>query len=161
MISHRSRCTRAAKAVFLAALILAVFFPVATDAQEPSLPKVWLPLVTFSPVCDVGPRVIIVPVVEPGVSVRYDRWQGCPWAEVQFMQTYMDEAGVLHNTYSHPIEANRWYYTARWIVWRGGQWTAISEAEALAVRDTEVVRMYVSVQLTGQHYTHQAAVGRQ
>ena len=77
------------------------------------------------------------------------------------MQTYMDEAGVLHNTHSLSIDADRWYYTPRWQVWRGSQWVAISEAETVAVRDSEVVRMYVSVQLVGQSYTHQAAVGRQ
>ncbi len=162
MISHRSRCcTTAAKALFFVALILAAFFPGDVDAQEP-LSRSWLPLVTRDCLtCDVGPRVNVVPIVEPGVSVRYTRWLGCSWSEVQFMQTYMDEAGVLHNTYSLPIDADRWYYTPRWQVWRGGQWVAISEAEAVAVRDSEVVRMYVSVQLAGQNYTHQAAVGRQ
>ena len=162
MISHRSaRCTRAAQAVFFIALILAALVPSAAVAQEPQT-SVWLPLVARNgPVCDVGPRVNVVPIVEPGVSIRFSRWHGCSWSEVQFMQTYMDEAGVLHNTYSLPIDADRWYYTPRWQVWRGGQWVAISEAEAAAVRDSEVVRMYVSVQLAGQNYTHQAAVGRQ
>ena len=156
MISHRHTAVRAA----LLALIIAAFSAPVTNAQEPPVYRVWLPHITQGPLCDIAPHVEYIPVVEPGVRLRYTRWAGCAWSQVSWQITYLDEYGDQHTTHNLPIEADRWYYLPRWQIWRGGQWIAIAEAEYIAaVRAGDTVRMNTLIRTVGQNYDLETGAG--
>lgn len=159
MITHRRSIKTAIPAVLLVMIVAAVFAPV-TNAQEPPVYRVWLPHIARGPLCDIAPHVEYVPVVEPGVRLRYTRWAGCAWSQVSWQITYLDENGDTQTTHNLPIEADRWYYLPRWQIWRGGQWIAIAEAEYIAaVRAGDTVRMNTLIRTVGQNYDLETGAG--
>jgi len=157
--AHLRLIATAAQAIVLALIVAAFLSPLAS-AQEPPVYRVWLPFVTHGPACDYAPHVEYVPVVEPGVRLRYTRWAGCAWSRVSWQITYLDENGDTQTTHNLPIEADRWYYLPRWQVWRDGQWTANTEAEySAAVRAGDTVRMNTMIRTVGQNYTVETGIG--
>jgi len=86
----------------------------------------------------------MIPIVEPGTSVRYTRITTCPWSSVYWKIHYVDEYGQAHQTAMLPIEANQWYYMPRWQVWR----------------EPDVVRMNTHIEVVGQNYTLESQTGR-
>lgn len=160
MSIRRHITATAASAVLLALIVAAFLTPLPANAQEPPVYRVWLPYITQGPLCDIAPHVEYIHVVEPGVRLRYTRWDGCAWSQVSWQITYLDESGDTQTTHNLPIEADRWYYLPRWQIWRDSQWRAITEAEySAAVRAGAAVRMNTMIRIVGQNYDAETGVG--